>query len=300
MESVDLGVLGEQADRIAERLGDAPEQAPRQLREEAWDLLDVVRRPAVLRRIAASGTTAAWSDRILALVDRSDLTVGPLFLRHAAFYGSKTLFEIPHPGGDRKLSWRQSAARVEAIARGLLTLLDPKSPAPVAVLSENRLEMALLDLACLSAGIVDVLIPANSTDADVAYMLGHSGAGIAVVGSGELLEKVLKAREGLPALRHVVLLDRRSPSEKGVISLDDVASRGAGVSSADLDRRVSAVRSRDLATVMYTSGTTGRPKGIQFSHRNIVFKRFARALAMPEIGEDDVFLCYLPLFHTFG
>jgi len=51
---------------------------------------------------------------------------------------------------------------------------------------------------------------------------------------------------------------------------------------------------------MYTSGTTGTPKGISFTHRNIVFKRFARALALPEIGEDDRFLCYLPLFHTFG
>ena len=51
---------------------------------------------------------------------------------------------------------------------------------------------------------------------------------------------------------------------------------------------------------MYTSGTTGTPKGIQFSHRNLVFKRFARALALPEIGENDVFLCFLPLFHTFG
>ena len=51
---------------------------------------------------------------------------------------------------------------------------------------------------------------------------------------------------------------------------------------------------------MYTSGTTGTPKAIQFSHRNLVFKRFARALALPAIGENDTFLCFLPLYHTFG
>jgi long-subunit acyl-CoA synthetase (AMP-forming) len=300
LDRIDLDSLARNAESLAERLGGGPERAPNAVREEAWSLLDVLRRPTVLRRIAASGETAAWSRRILALVERSDLTVGPLFFRRAEAYGSKTLFEIPGPGGERKLSWRQSAARVESLAKGLLTLLDPAAPGRVAILSDNRIEMALVDLACLSAGIVNVLVPANATDADVAYMLGHSGASVAVVGSAELLEKVLLARDALPTLRWIVVMDRRARAEKGIVSLDEVASRGASVPRADLDRRIAAVRSADLATVMYTSGTTGSPKGIQFSHRNVVFKRFARALAIPEIGEGDVFLCYLPLYHTFG
>ena len=53
-------------------------------------------------------------------------------------------------------------------------------------------------------------------------------------------------------------------------------------------------------TIMYTSGSTSNPKGVKFSQLNIISKRFSRALALPEIGSTDIFLCYLPLFHTFG
>ncbi|MEJ2188854.1 MAG: AMP-binding protein, partial [Acidobacteriota bacterium] len=95
-------------------------------------------------------------------------------------------------------------------------------------------------------------------------------------------------------------LDAASAARRGVSSLEHLTTGAAEVSLDDLATRRSTLRIDDVATVMYTSGTTGSPKGITFSHRNIVFKRFARALALPEIGEDDRFLCYLPLFHTFG
>jgi long-subunit acyl-CoA synthetase (AMP-forming) len=85
-----------------------------------------------------------------------------------------------------------------------------------------------------------------------------------------------------------------------VIDLETLLARSERVPATRVRERADRVRIDDLATVMYTSGTTGTPKGIQFSQRNLVFKRFARALAIPEIGENDVFLCYLPLFHTFG
>ena len=263
-------------------------------REAAWDVLDEVRRPDALRRIDEAGAVDAWAATILDLVDRSDLTMATLFARRAREYGGKTLFEV----GGTSVSWRQAALRVDALARGLLALAGGEGR--VAIVSANRLEMALCDLACHAAGLVSILIPTSATEADIAEILGLARATVAIVSEREPLLAALRAR-GTPgsALAHVVAMGSHDGAPQ-VLTLDDVVARAPEVRTETLDARRLAVRAADLATIMYTSGTTGRPKGVKFSHRNLVFKRFARALALPAIGEDDVLLCYLPLFHTFG
>ncbi len=295
--SLTLDELATLFDRSVDRLHRNPDAVT--LQRAVMDLLDLLRRPAFLKRIDAVDRNA-WADRFLAGIEAAALTVGPLFRQRADKLGSRVLFRYQRAGRARNLTWRRARSRVELIARALLSLDDGATPRPVALLSENRIELALADLACLTSDIFNVLVPANSTDADVRYILGHSKAHTVLVSNRRQLTKVIAAREELPDLRRIVVMDPLDRMPDGVLSWEQLLARAEQVPANAPEERGLAVRPDARATVMYTSGTTGTPKGILFTQRSLVFKRFARALALPEIGEDDVFLCFLPLFHTFG
>ena len=299
MGRLDVDAFGGLLDRLADQLSGSDPFEDLTRRRLAWDLLDLARRSVFLQRIPGD-EIAPWADLFHRLVDASHLTVGPLLRQRADLYGYKVLFEVPRQGGSRSITWLQAASRIEFLARGLISLESTDRGDPVAILSENSLEMALVDLACLSAGIVNVMLPANATEQDVRFMLAQSGAGAVVVSGEKQLAKVLPHRDALPKLKHIITMDPRPSPDPQRLSLDELMSRAIHIPSSLVIHRSEAVRSQELATIMYTSGTTGVPKGIRFTHRNLVFKRFARALALPAIGDRDVFVCFLPLFHTFG
>ncbi len=268
-------------------------------RRVLFRLLDTARRRFFAEALRPE-EIAGWTRLLAPVIDRADYTLGEVLRSREETDPRAIAMRVLGPDGG-ELTVADVARRTRSIARGLFALMRGEPDGKVAILSENSLESALCDLACLTNGIVDFPLPANATAEQVVFMLRHSGARVLLASDEEQVSKVLPALSSLSDLRDVVVTSRACAERHGLLSLDQVVSQGGGAFD-DLIRvtRAMEVRSRDLATVMYTSGTTGRPKGIAFSHLNIVSKRLCRGFALPHVGEGDVFLCYLPLYHTFG
>jgi long-subunit acyl-CoA synthetase (AMP-forming) len=292
----DLPELLPLAEVLLRRLGDPSARAA--ARRSLFALLDGVRR-RFFTTLLQPADLDGWVPLVLRVVREADYSFGEL-LRSREATDPKTVALRVLGQEACELTVADVSRRTRAIARGVLALVDGDPAAKVAILSENCLEAALCDLACLSNGILDFPLPANAVAEQIVFMLKHSGATVLLASDEEQLAKVLPSLPALPDLKDIVVFSRTAAQRNGLLSLEQMVSQGAEFDDAARAERAAAVKASDIATVMYTSGTTGKPKGIVFTHENLVTKRFCRAFALPHVNEGDVFLCYLPLYHTFG
>jgi long-chain acyl-CoA synthetase len=172
----------------------------------------------------------------------------------------------------------------------------------VALLSENRFEWALMDMAVLNAGAVTVPLYTNASREQTRYILKDSGVKAAAVSNGPLLKKIFKAGANLPDLKHIVTFERTGREDgQTVFHLSDLEAKGAPVwdQNQDLHRQLlEAPKADDLATIVYTSGTTGEPKGVMLTQGNLASNVLACA-GRVEFRSSDRALSFLPLSHIF-
>jgi long-chain acyl-CoA synthetase len=197
-----------------------------------------------------------------------------------------------------ELSYQQLADRIQDLSLGLLELgIQPGDR--VAILSENRPEWAIADYACLAARCTDVPIYPTLPSKQVEYILADSGAAAVFVSGRQQLDKVLAVRSGLPGLRHIIAFEPDAQAQ-GVSSLEDVCARGRAARPRHGGWRSGALAAApdDIATILYTSGTTGEPKGVMLTHGNIA-SNVTTCCTLFSFNEQDECLSFLPLSHIF-
>jgi long-chain acyl-CoA synthetase len=193
------------------------------------------------------------------------------------------------------------AERVRNVALGLASR-DIRRGDRVALLSENRPEWSIVDLAILSLGAINVPIYTTQAVDQIRYILTDSGARVLFVSNRRLYKHAHKALERLGFLEKIIFFDDEGTENiehaMSLRSLEEAGNEQHRQRPAAFGEFLSAVQPNDLATIIYTSGTTGEPKGVMLTHNNFISNVLAITGALP-ISSSDVALSVLPLSHIF-
>ena len=228
-------------------------------------------------------------------------TMPAIFWNAVAARGSQVWMRQKDFGIWRSWSWTQTGEAVREIGNGLLALgFAPHDTA--SILSNTNVEWVLADLAVLSAGGVSNGIYPTVAASQVHYLCEDSSTTILFVEDDEQLDKALEVRDQLPGLKKIVVFDMEGlhqlddPQVMGLDALRALGREYGKTHAQELDARVAACQPEQLAILVYTSGTTGKPKGAMHSHRGLVYTvRGYNTLISRD--EHDECMCFLPLCH---
>jgi long-chain acyl-CoA synthetase len=202
-------------------------------------------------------------------------------------------------GGWRTLTWSQTRQQVLELAAGLAALGLGKGER-VALMLPNRSEHVLADLAALHAGGLGVTFYATLAPDQIAYVAADCDARIAVLDGADQLARWEPVLDRLPGLKKIIVLDAAAcPAGNRYLTWDGFAALGKerfAASPGEITARIAEIRPDDPVTLLYTSGTTGNPKGVLLTHRNIMYE-VACADATGTVTPGVRWVSYLPLAH---
>ena len=186
-------------------------------------------------------------------------------------YGETSAYKwFTEPGQTDSVTWNQFYDQVRQVGKSLMALGVEKGD-KVNILSYSRYQWVLCDMGITSIGAVTVGIYQSNLPKDVRYIVDHSDAVVIFAEDNVQLAKLMEIRADIPEIRKVVLFTGDVPADDWVIGFEDFLALGKDVADTDFDSRVDAVTSSDPAGIVYTSGTTGVPKGAVLTHDNITF-----------------------------
>ncbi len=225
-----------------------------------------------------------------------------IFRNQAKRYGNRLAMEKRRNGRWEGWSWQEYHENARAVGLGLYSLGIRKGDR-VAILSENRLEWVASDMGSLGIGVCMVPLYTTVPGPEIAYIIGNSESRIFIAENRTVVAKTLPEVPGLPALEKIVVIDPEGCdlSNPLLMTFRDLQERGRDMARREpdlFDRLNDAIEVEDLATIVYTSGTTGHPKGAMISHSNILAVFDALDTCVPAYDTDET-VPFLPLSHVF-
>lgn len=225
-----------------------------------------------------------------------------LFFDQALTQGDRPFLWNKRDGAWQSRSYAEVAGDIRRLAKGLIALgINPGDR--VALISENRPEWLIADLAIMSIGAISVPAFATNTVEDNRHVLTHSGAKGLITSNDTIAKRVLPAALQAPELQFIISIDNLNLAQRlsiPVLTWMEVFDRGAPIPAADLDQRLDALKRQDVCCFIYTSGTGGVPKGVMLTHGSILCNMQGAYKLVQEIQSGtEVFLSFLPLSHSY-
>ncbi|MGH2514237.1 MAG: AMP-dependent synthetase/ligase [Ktedonobacterales bacterium] len=228
------------------------------------------------------------------------MTIPSLFRDVATKHADEDALKWRTPDGWQTLTWAQYREQVRDATLGLLQLGFQPGDFGL-IMAANRAEHLIADLAITHAAGAAVSIYNTLAPEQIAYIAGHCGGAVAFLENATYLDKFLSIRDQLPKLRHVVLMEGDAGDTSGwVVSWQRLLENGrrvAGIYPGAFDVSWQRVRSDDTLALIYTSGTTGTPKGVTYTHYNILWTCESAGRVPPGNQPHERELSYLPLAH---
>ena len=226
---------------------------------------------------------------------RDDQTIYSLLTERLARTGADTVIAAKKigPGRWQNVTTGEFHERVVSAAKGLIVLGIAKGDA-VTIFSSTRLEWGILDFALAAVGAVSVPIYDTDSAPQAQRIMNDSAVKLAFADNRERFDRLDSVKDHCPALKQILMIEGNA--------LGALEGLGVAVSDEELNERVATVRADDLATIVYTSGSTGNPKGAELTHKNFVSITISASQALHEVVLDDHprLLLFLPLAHCFA
>ena len=226
---------------------------------------------------------------------RDDQTIYSLLTERLARTGADTVIAAKKigPGRWQNVTTGEFHERVVSAAKGLIALGIAKGDA-VTIFSSTRLEWGILDFALAAVGAVSVPIYDTDSAPQAQRIMNDSAVKLAFADNRERFDRLDSVKDHCPALKQILMIEGNA--------LGALEGLGVTVSDEELNERVATVHTDDLATIVYTSGSTGNPKGAELTHKNFVSITISASQALHEVVLDDHprLLLFLPLAHCFA